>query len=468
MRISRRRFLKSAMQGVAGSAAVGSLLSAGGCFSSDPPDGKIHLCYWDKWDGIEGDAMRRVVAVFNASQGRIVVDYVPVGVIDRKLLAATAGGDPPDVAGLWAHNVTAFAEQGALTPLDEFMERDGISRDYWIPVYRRICTHKDIMWAVPTTPDTTGLHWNKALFRASARELRDKGLDPEQAPRTLAELDAYADVLTRYDQDGNIVQMGFLPQEPGWFHWAWGSWFGGKLVDEHDHITATGPRNIEAFDWIQGCSRRYGVERINRFASGFGNFASPQNPFFSGKLAMVIHGVWLHNYIRQYAPGMQWGAAPWPRTPPGPEHFSTAGCDVMVIPRGVTGRRREAAWEFVKFVISQKAMEMLNLANRKATPLTRVSEDFLRKHDHPYLSLFIEMSKYKDVAAPLHLGIWSQYQTEIFAAFERVRLLQINAATGRPYTAAEALEITQDRVSLAYARHKKSLSLRPPISRRLS
>ena len=170
MRSSRREFLGKTIGGVASAALGGSLLPAGGCYRAAPDDGRIHLRYWDKWDGFEGDAMRAVVKAFNASQDRIAVHYTPVGVIDRKLLAATSGGDPPDVAGLWENNVTPFAEQGAITPLDELMQRDGIPREHWIPVYRRICTHQGIMWAVPTTPYTTGLHYNIALFEASASE----------------------------------------------------------------------------------------------------------------------------------------------------------------------------------------------------------------------------------------------------------------------------------------------------------
>ena len=38
-----------------------------------------------------------------------------------KVLLATAGGNPPDIAGLWDGDVVPFAEQGALTPLDDYL-----------------------------------------------------------------------------------------------------------------------------------------------------------------------------------------------------------------------------------------------------------------------------------------------------------------------------------------------------------
>ena len=43
--------------------------------------------------------MQAVVDDFNRSQDRIVVKMLSVGEVERKLMLATAGGDPPDVAG---------------------------------------------------------------------------------------------------------------------------------------------------------------------------------------------------------------------------------------------------------------------------------------------------------------------------------------------------------------------------------
>ncbi|NIR02910.1 MAG: extracellular solute-binding protein, partial [Gemmatimonadales bacterium] len=57
------------------------------------------------------------------------------------------------------------------------------------------------MYALPTTPASLALHWNKRLFR-------EAGLDPERPPRTLEELDRYADLLTTRDEEGGLVQMG--------------------------------------------------------------------------------------------------------------------------------------------------------------------------------------------------------------------------------------------------------------------
>src|SRR5215510_11638498 len=83
-------------------------------------DDKVHVVYWEKWTGFEKDAIREVVDDFNQSQDRIFVDLVSVSVIRQKTLLATAGGNPPDLAGLMNDAVVEFAEKNALTPLDDF------------------------------------------------------------------------------------------------------------------------------------------------------------------------------------------------------------------------------------------------------------------------------------------------------------------------------------------------------------
>src|SRR4051812_7736169 len=83
-------------------------------------DGKVHVTYWEKWTGAEAAAMQAVVDQFNQSQNRIVVDFLSMSAVDRKTIVATAGGDPPDVAGLWLNNVYSLADRDALTPLEDF------------------------------------------------------------------------------------------------------------------------------------------------------------------------------------------------------------------------------------------------------------------------------------------------------------------------------------------------------------
>jgi ABC-type glycerol-3-phosphate transport system substrate-binding protein len=380
-------------------------------------DQRVRIRYWEKWTGFEGEAMRRVVDAFNASQSRIFVDLLTVSQVDQKLLLAAAGGNPPDVAGLWSHNTHVYADMNAIVPLDDLCRQAGIGERDYLPAIWDLCAYRGHVYALPTTPATIALHWNKRLFRAA-------GLDPERPPRTIEELDAFAARLTRRDADGKIAQVGFLPSEPGWWNWAWGCFFGGRLYDGQGKVTPDSPENVRAFEWVQSYAKRYSTSAIQVFQSGFGNFSSPQNPFLSERVAMEIQGVWMYNFINKFAPKLEWGVAPFPYPADRPDlaGSSLVDMDTLVIPNGSPHPRE--AFEFIRFVQSPAGSELLNLGQRKFTPLNALTPGFLAQHPHPYLRDFIALARGPRTFAPPKLAIWREYGDEMGNAFSKIWLLE--------------------------------------------
>ena len=159
---------------------------------------RVVVKYWEKWTGFEKDAMQAVVDDFNRSQDRIFVDYLSISGIAQKTLIATAGGTPPDIAGLWANEVADFDREDALMPLDDLAAGSTVSADRYLPVFWDMVVYKGKLYGVPSTPVTIAFYWNKDLFRA-------RGLDPEKPPSTIAELDEYAQKLTKIES-GRITQ----------------------------------------------------------------------------------------------------------------------------------------------------------------------------------------------------------------------------------------------------------------------
>jgi multiple sugar transport system substrate-binding protein len=147
------------------------------------------VTYWEKWVGFEAQADQAVINRFNRSQDRIVVDYYSVSHPDRKTLVATAGGDPPDIAGLNEQNIATFADAEALEPSTTSSAGTAMTNEQWLaryyPVYARICSHGGHVYAGISTPKVMALYWNKTLFR-------EAGLDPDRPPRTLAEFNDFA------------------------------------------------------------------------------------------------------------------------------------------------------------------------------------------------------------------------------------------------------------------------------------
>lgn len=411
-----------------------------GCNKKEASLNVIKLSYWEKWTGFEGEAMQAVVDLFNSKkiknrEGKVIqVEMITVSQIDRRLLTATAGGNPPDVAGIWTWLLTVYADKGALLSLNDYLEKAGITKEHYLPVFWDICSYNNKMWGLPSTPASLALHWNKRLFR-------EAGLDPHTAPRTIEELDIMAEKLTIIklpDEEktvsfyelknrknyrdllakGEIVQAGFLPSVLMWWPWSWGHWFGGRLWNGKDTITADEPGNVRAYEWIRSYSLKYGVNNINKFSSGFGAFASPQNAFLSSKAAMVLQGVWMYNFIDKYATGMEWGAAPFPSHEEELKDVSFVEADVLVIPRGA--KYPDEAFKFISFVNQQEPMELLCQGQRKFTPLREVSPAFYQKHKNPYIHMFRKLAESPNAFTLPKTTISQEYQREMSFAYETI------------------------------------------------
>ena len=394
------------------------------------PEGRVIVSYWEKWNGFELDAMQRVVDDFNHSQNRIEVRILPVSQIDVKLMLATAGGNPPDLAGLWSFSVPDFAEKGALTPIDGALRRKGISQDTFIPVFWDLCGNRGFQWAVPTTPASLALHYNRAIFR-------DAGLDPDKPPQSLAELEAMNEKLTLVEitrtgqvvrvaygqltpaekqaRTFSIVRVGHLPQEPGWWLDMMGVWFGGSLYDGNRRITADAPGNLAAFRWFRDTAEKYGIENLRNYGASGGNFASPQNPFLSGRVAMELQGVWMYNFIEKYAPDLDWGVAPFPAVDPVTGKDTTiVECDVLVIPRGAP--HAAEAFEFMAYLCQRGPAEKLAIGQRKFTALRDVSPEFFAQHPNPHIREFVRLANSSNARSVPRLSIWREYQEELRVA----------------------------------------------------
>ncbi len=379
--------------------------------------GPVEVTYWEKWTSFEGDAMRAVVGAFNRKQKRIHVKLLTVSGIEDKTLMATAGGNPPDVAGLYGPNIPQYAEDNAVIPLDDYCRKYGIKAEDYIPVYWDNGLYKGHVYGLCSTPETTALHYNK-------RMLRDAGLDPNKPPTTIEEMDVISDKLFLRGKDGKLIRAGFMPAEPGWWNWGWGCVFGGKFWDGKSKITANSPEMVRGYEWVRSYSKKYGADDLQTFRSGFGNFSSPQNAFLSEKVAMELQGVWMHNFITMFAPKLEWAAAPFPHPADRPDMANTTYTseDVLVIPRGA--KHPNEAFEFIAYVQSQEGMEMLCMGHRKQSPLRKVSRRFWETHPNPYIKLFTDLAWSKNAIVAARTPLWPEYNAELGNAFDEVALLK--------------------------------------------
>ncbi|MFI4861775.1 MAG: extracellular solute-binding protein [Phycisphaerales bacterium JB063] len=475
--VSRRSVLRGIGAGGAGLALGAAPLLTAGCTERPDrytPDGRLILSYWEKWTGSEGDAAQAVVDAYNASQDRVFVKRTTISDMQNKLMLATAGGNPPDIAGTWSWVVIPYAEKNALTPLDGYMRDLSIERDDFIPVFWDMCTHRGYLWAMPSTPASLALHYNRALLRAAYEHdpayFDRHGLDPHAPPADIAGFEKLNDILTlvevnrngkpqrlRYtdltpqeqadpDESFRLIAMGHSPYEPDWYVPTYWLFFGGEVWDGTSNVTPDDPGLLAWLRWIESYPKRFGPDNLQRFSAGLGQFGTPQNPFMTQTIAMQLQGPWTYNFINAFAPHLEWDVQAFPSLDPvALPNASLTECDVFVIPNGA--KHPEEAARYIAFASSQTGQEILNLGQRKFSARQQTSETFFRDHPNPHIQTFIDLARSPNARATPAMGIWKQYDEELRQATSSVFQLT--------KTPEEALEIACARAQWKLDREAK-------------
>ncbi|HEO69852.1 MAG TPA: extracellular solute-binding protein, partial [Candidatus Hydrogenedentes bacterium] len=312
------------------------------------------IVYWDRHAGHEHEARRILIDEFNNAQDDIYVRALPIGynALMEKLLTSIAGGVPPDICALDATIMAQLVAQGCFTPLEGFMSAcPYLAEPAFMPHIWRSVAFDGHVWGVPTTTDTYCLLWNKQAFRKA-------GLDPERPPRTFDELLEYAARLTVRDNIG-IKQIGFLPWEPWDLTHMYGLLFGGTWYDATSRsvVCADDPALVRMLEWQQSfaidpkaaSNPPYALdpEKIMAFQKGYGAYMSANNPFYSGKIAMITEGEWQCTFIPKYAPELDWGVAAIPTPPGAPTLAYGPTCIADCIPKGAS--HPQEAWAFLEW-----------------------------------------------------------------------------------------------------------------------
>ncbi len=418
-------------------------------------EGVVIINYWEKWGGREGAQMRQIVEDFNATKtknkhGQVIkVNYLTVSSVNIKVMVATAAQVPPDVAGIWDYDIPQYGSLDALLPLDEWAAEVGITEDYYKPVYWEGCCFEGKLYALVSTPWVTALHWNKELFEKAADKLRAAGLDPTRPPRTIEELDRYAEVLTTYSPSGDqIEQAGYMPSYPLWLTGNIPYWFGATQYDPIERkILFDSPEALAGYEWIRSYSEKYGKRLVNKFQQSAVQGGQAQDPFIIGTLAMQLSGPWVVNQFEQYRPTANrwrmskaeeaklpyeqrkanylWGAAPFPSAD-GKQRVAFTSADVLAIPRGA--KHPEEAFAFIAYVNRRDVMEKICSLHGKNSPLAEVSPEFIENHSNPYIDVFESLASSPNVHTAPDVPILPKMRHEMSVLVERVYLMTMEPA----------------------------------------
>jgi ABC-type glycerol-3-phosphate transport system substrate-binding protein len=392
-------------------------LALAGCARTraDATRGKVRLKVWSMWGGDEARVFEDVVAYYNKSHPRVFLDNLS-SVGDDKSVRAIVAGAPPDLLTLREPAfLGAMAANDALLPLDDRFRQAGLQEAAYTHGALSQARYNGRLYAIPYLLDCQVLLYNKDVFRAA-------GLDPEQPPRTLEELERDCRRITQRGPDGRLKRIGLRPPDAVMLLAIFG---GGFLDAKTGQVTADNARNVEA----AACYKRLmdaqgGNEAVEAFSQGFANDMGNYNPFFLGQVGMIFGGQWNTYWVYRYHPSTHYGVAPLPYPERHPERVGTAwlGGNLFCIPK--EAQHVPEAWEFLVWTQTPEAQRMF-AQTMHGVPNIRASlrDRSLREGEpwRPYFGRFMDLADSPNATHFPPMPVATLYLNEITTALDAVR-----------------------------------------------
>lgn len=343
-RKSRRIMQIASTLAVAALAITGCSSSGGGDNSAS---GKTTIRFSYLWTGNEGKALQKIVDDYNSSQSKIHVVATSNPDTTKQLASMSSSNGSYDVSDNFGTNVGAWASKGIIEPLDDYK----FTTNDFLPSVMHQMTYDNKLYAVPLAVQEYKLLYNKKLFK-------EAGIS--NPPTTMDEFAKDIAKLTKQKKDGTITQMGFGTTSPYDVLTTLGFVFGGQW-DTNGKASPQNSKSLEALNWYQkNVTNKFGAKNIQKFAAGYGQYMSAQDPFYTGKVAMTIDGEWQSASIAKEAPKLLWGAASIPAASADLQDAGQTYNSMLYIP--ANSKHKAEAAEFIKYLTSPKAMTAFTVA----------------------------------------------------------------------------------------------------------
>jgi multiple sugar transport system substrate-binding protein len=342
--------------------------------------------FWHFFADREAKVIDDVVKDFMAKNPKITVN-VKSGQDDEKMKQAIAAGKAVDVGLSYSTDIVGtFCSKKAWQDLGSYIKRDKVDLDMFPKVVRGYTAYKGVQCSMPMLADTYGLYYNKDLLKAGGFT---------EPPKTMSELAAMGDKLTKLDAKGNIVQAGFVPLMPFYENVAShvgpsfdAEWFN----DKGEPQIGKDPGWAEMLTWQKALLDKHGVDKWKKFAAGAGDEFSDDNAFQRGKVALHIDGEYRQAFIKASVPNLNYGTAPFPVADNKSDLYGSGYVtgNIMGIGRGSTSP--EAAWQLIKYLstdtdaIVKLSEGLRNIpTTKKALDKSALKDDVLFK---PFIDIF--------------------------------------------------------------------------------
>lgn len=357
--------------------------------SSDTEE-TAELEYWIAGDPRRTPVYQESVDLFMEKFENIKVEVIEeVGdntQIQQKLMAMISTGSAPGLIHVDTMYVADMARAGTIVSLSDFDGALELSDQIFEGAQEPLIIEDEI-YGYPIRANSVQLVYNKQMFR-------DVGLDPEKPPVTYEQVIEYAEALTKYDDDGNVLVYGIeagLSSDPHWTShvftpilWS----FGGGYLDDDGNAALNSQAAYDAAEYWKTILLDKELSPSDRITQGFQN----------EQVAMVITGEWEIRAYKEDFPNLDFGFA----TLPVPDESVTPqiplGGRACVIPKNV--EYENAAWELLKWVMSDEEQMRYTSNEVGLTPKNTLLDDPWFDDNLEYKHCLDDMKYVRAKAAP--------------------------------------------------------------------
>jgi len=351
----------------------------------------IVLQFWDNQQTESGlsEYQQEAVSSFEAENPSIKVEVttIPYPEYQQRLLTAVQGGNAPDISTVDQIWVAAFAEGGAIEPLDDLAADAGISADAFFPGAWASAVYNDILWGIPFNVDV----WQFSFYN---KDLIEKaGIDPASLA-TFDGLKAAGEALTdpangkfgiglfaHKGEDTVVVMDSFIFSN------------GGKVLNDDGSCGLTSAESVETLAYLQSLGQ-FAPKGIANASSG-----DMRELFLNGSLAIEFWPALEQPTLQKSA--LNWdfvnGTAPDGKTPVG----TFGGWNLVTYK---DSPHKDAAWKFIQFLtredVNGKVVDLIPanvnaanafLAENRSGP-DRIMEHLQNAAPRPLSPRYLEVS----------------------------------------------------------------------------
>lgn len=335
---------------------------------------------WSLFTGGDGEFLDQIISDYNGTGPTKEVTSITLVWDDyyTKLQTAIATGKGPDIGISHASKLPELVEQGAIEPIDPYLEELGVDlKTMYADNTLESITFDGQVYAIPLDTHAEIIYYNKDILEKAGVELNAEGkLDISSKDDFTAILDKCKAVM----EDGESV-IAFTSQADDPYRIWWATYFqmnGTPIVnDEGTEVTLDKEIAVKAAEYVKSLyDDGYvlpGIEDHQQF-------------FQSGKAAFYIGGTWATGVLEQTA-GLNFGAQPWPQLFENSSCWADSSTIIVPVAPERSDEDTKAVVEFMVYTAKDGGITWAGSGQIPSNKEVRASQEYL---DLPYRSSYME------------------------------------------------------------------------------